>query len=447
MLKSINQALGIYDKISPIHEAATLGDVAELERLVKDGTNINLKNHQQFTPLYLAVQNDNELAAKLLLDNGASAKNLMRLAVSKGNLKMLQLLDQFGADINGDKDGPTYPYMKVKDGLHLLHLAAQGGYLDIVKWLVDVKSVDVNLANNPLKQTALHFAAGKGHQEVTEFLLQKTANPDLLNLHEKAPVHLAVEQGHLPIIQTLKQYEANLDIHGSKSKITPLHIAAKHHYLAIVEYLVDTAKVNINALANSSQIGELYLPEFMQWKYSPLQAASFFPEGSETIALLVHKGATIDLSWDFGKFRGYVIKHKDAILSSGPVDRQISVGLALLKVFHKYSDLQTINFRKGVVAEVVAKAKDLSEGESKTKLSEIFSTQEYGQNFYNFCLATTKDLKFENVESDLKEPYEKMLAAVKESVIGPDSVETSAVDLTVAGAEALEDGAAAGGGQ
>lgn len=127
MLKSINQALGIYDKISPIHEAATLGDVVELEGLVKDGTNVNLKNHQQFTPLYLAVQNDNELAAKLLLDNCASAKNLMRLALSRGNLKMLQLLDQFGADINGDKDGPVYPYMKVKDGLHLLHLSAQEG--------------------------------------------------------------------------------------------------------------------------------------------------------------------------------------------------------------------------------------------------------------------------------------------------------------------------------
>lgn len=172
-----------------------------------------------------------------------------------------------------------------------------------------------------------------------------------------------------------------------------------------------------------------------------------FFEGSETIALLVHKGATIDLSWDFGKFRGYVIKHKDAILSSGPVDRQISVGLAFLKAFHKYSDLQTINFRKGVVVEVVAKVKDLSEGESKIELSEIFSTQEYGQNFYNFCLATTKDLKFENVESELKEPYQKMLAAVKELVIGPDSVEASAVDLTIAGVEGLGDDAGVEGGQ
>jgi len=447
MLKLINHVFGIYDKISPIHEAAILGDVPELEHLIKEGVNVNLKNHEQSTPLYLAVQNGNELAAKLLLENGANAKNLMHIAVDKGNLKMLQLLDQFGADVEGDKNGPIYPYMKVEDNLHLFHLAAQKGYLDIVKWLVDVKGVAINLSKNPLKQTALHLAAKQGHQDVVEFLLQKNANPDVLDLNESAPVHLAVQQGNLPIIKLLKGYDANLEIYGNKSKITPLHVAAKHHYLSVVDYLIDTAKVNINALANGFQIGKLYLPEYMQWKYTPLQAATFFPDAGQTIALLIYKGAEVDLTRDFGKFRSYIIKHQNAILNSGPIDHQIALGLAFLKIFHDYNDSKTVNFKKFIVTTIVDKMKNISEGDTTTKLKEIFSTQEYGENFYNFCLATTKDLKFENIESELKEQYDKILSVLKSDIIGYDAVITNSVDLAIAGANSSADISAVGGGQ
>ncbi|AVP87474.1 hypothetical protein phytr_5280 [Candidatus Phycorickettsia trachydisci] len=434
MLKLITHVFGVYDKISPIHEAATLGDVSELERLIKEGVNVNLKNYEQHTPLYLAVQNGNELAAKLLLESGANAKNLMRIAVDKGNLKMLQLLDQFGADVEGDKNGPIYPYMKVKDGLHLFHLAAQQGYLDIVKWFVDVKGVSINLSKNPLKQTALHLAAKQGHQDVVEFLLQKNANPDVLDLNENAPVHLAVQQGNLPILKLLKGYEASLEIYGNKSKITPLHVAAKHHYLSIIEYLIDTAKVNINALANGLQIGKLYLPECMQSKYTPLQAATFFPDAGQTIALLVYKRADIDLKHNFGKFRSYIIKHQNAILNSGPMEHQIALGLAFLKVFHDYNDSKTINFKKFVVTTLVTKMKNISEGDTTAKLKEILSTQEQGENFYNFCLATTKDLKFGNIESELKEPYDKILSALKSDIMGHGSATTDSIALAVAGA-------------
>lgn len=434
MLKLINHIFGIYDRMSPIHEAATLGDVSELERLIKEGVNVNLKNYEQYTPLYLAVQNSNELAAKLLLENGANAKNLMRIAVSKGNLKMLQLLDQFGADIEGDKDGPIYPYMR-KDGLHLFHLAAQKGYLDIVKWFVDVKAVSINLSKNSLKQTALHLAAKQGHQEVVEFLLQKNANPDLLDLNESAPVHLAVQQGNLEIIKLLRRYEASLEIYGNKSKITPLHVAAKHHYLSIIEYLIDTAKVNINVLANGLQIGKLYLPECMQSKYTPLQAATFFPDAGQTIALLVYKRADMDLKHNFDKFRSYIIKHQNDILNSGPMEHQIALGLAFLKVFHNYNDSKTVNFKKFAVTTLVTKMKNISEGDTTTKLKEILLTQEHEENFYNFCLATTKGLKFENIESELNEPYYKILSVLKTDIIGHDSVTTDSVDLTVIGAD------------
>jgi len=171
----------------------------------------------------------------------------------------------------------------------------------------------------------------------------------------------------------LKDYEANLEIRGNKSKITPLHVAAKHHYLSIIEYLIDTAKVNINALANGFQIGNLYLPECMQWKYTPLQAATFFPDAGQIIALLIYKSAEIDLTSDFGKFRSYIIKHQNAILNSEPIDHQIALGLAFLKIFHDYNYSKTVNFKKFIVSTLVTKMNSISEGDATIKMKEILS--------------------------------------------------------------------------
>jgi len=95
------------------------------------------------------------------IDQKAHIKNLMRIAVNKGNLKIIQLLDEFVVDVEDSKDRTIYPYMRAKDDLHPFHLAAK-----------------------------------QGHQEVIEFLLQKNADPDLLDLNEMAPVHLGVQQGN-----------------------------------------------------------------------------------------------------------------------------------------------------------------------------------------------------------------------------------------------------------
>ena len=96
--------------------------------------------------------------------------------------------------------------------------AAEGGYLQLVKDLLDVEMqkdlvADLN-CKGPDSWHALHFAANEGKIEVIEFLLSK---PKI----DVSPL--------------------------TKLKRTPLHLAASRGYSLICKLLCDTEKVNIDA--------------------------------------------------------------------------------------------------------------------------------------------------------------------------------------------------------
>ncbi len=50
-----------------------------------------------------------------------------------------------------------------------LHLAAEQGQWDVVKWLVDEKGADVKATDND-GRTVLHFTAERGKWDVVEWL-------------------------------------------------------------------------------------------------------------------------------------------------------------------------------------------------------------------------------------------------------------------------------------
>ena len=57
-------------------------------------------------------------------------------------------------------------------GMSALHMAAERGHLDMVKFLISTK-VDINLkADSEWKKTPLHYAAENGKEDIVEFLLK-----------------------------------------------------------------------------------------------------------------------------------------------------------------------------------------------------------------------------------------------------------------------------------
>lgn len=57
----------------PLHVAAVRGSLEEIETLLENGANINVKGEHDFTPLHSAVEQGHPEAVKLILENGADS--------------------------------------------------------------------------------------------------------------------------------------------------------------------------------------------------------------------------------------------------------------------------------------------------------------------------------------------------------------------------------------
>ena len=88
-----------------LHFAAKAGNLQTVQFLLGQGADVNAASRGGFTPLYLAVGNDNIDVAKLLLEKGANLEALtgrfqstaLHNAVELGLAQMVQLLLNQGA--------------------------------------------------------------------------------------------------------------------------------------------------------------------------------------------------------------------------------------------------------------------------------------------------------------------------------------------------------------
>ena len=125
--------------------------------------------------------------------------------------------------------------LKLRDsqGLTLLHAATANNQLDTMNYLIDsgiaIDAVDDN------GNTALHAATLNGHIESIHLLLNRNASDSILNKNEDAPLHIAVRTGNVTLVQAFLQHTTiNLIVEGYRKR-TPLHIAAEHDYVDIVD--------------------------------------------------------------------------------------------------------------------------------------------------------------------------------------------------------------------
>mmetsp|Transcript_55864 Transcript_55864/g.103415 ORF Transcript_55864/g.103415 Transcript_55864/m.103415 type:complete len:188 (-) Transcript_55864:22-585(-) len=105
-------------------EAAHLGDVEALQKLLKDGTDINAQDDYGWTALRYAVRSDRYIAAEALVDAGAdlnmpssSGRTPLMSAAANGLDDMVRLLVKSGADLSAtNKDGRTAYDLALRGG-------------------------------------------------------------------------------------------------------------------------------------------------------------------------------------------------------------------------------------------------------------------------------------------------------------------------------------------
>ncbi|WP_264705646.1 ankyrin repeat domain-containing protein [Wolbachia endosymbiont (group A) of Gymnosoma rotundatum] len=300
----------------PIHVAAESNNTNIIEFFLSKGMNVDDTDRYGRTPLYCASWNGHLGVVKYLVEKGADINaqdkggetsldaatdqkhedvvgylkqvqldQELLIAAQYGNFDEVRDLVSQGASLNakysngmtvmhsaaygGNLDIVKYFVADAKNSLEIkdnggrvsLHYAAYNGKLDVVKYFVDEGEVDVNLKDSD-GQTALHMASGGGHLDVVGYLTSKGADIKAKDKDGKTPLDIAIDRKHDSIVKYLKQAQLNEQLLAAvqdsdfskvkdlinlgadvnikdKDGKTPLHyVSRSDHHLGMVKYLI-----------------------------------------------------------------------------------------------------------------------------------------------------------------------------------------------------------------
>lgn len=118
----------------------------------------------------------------------------------------------------------------------LLHCAARHGHRDILAYLVEAWSMDIEAANRDYKRP-LHEAASMGHRDCVRYLLGRGAAVDSLKKADWTPLMMACTRKNLEVIQDLVEHGAN-PLLKNKDGWNSFHIASREGEPVILRYLL-----------------------------------------------------------------------------------------------------------------------------------------------------------------------------------------------------------------
>lgn len=147
-------------------EAAYLGNLDTVQRLVKEGVAADFTDSERRTPLMVAAFNGHTPVLRYLLEEGAA-------------------LD--AKDVNGRT---------------ALMYASSGPFAEAVGLLLE-KGADVNLQGTLEGFTALMTAASEGLVEVVQLLLDHGADPGLQDKDGDTAISFAQQNGHAEVVRML----------------------------------------------------------------------------------------------------------------------------------------------------------------------------------------------------------------------------------------------------
>lgn len=161
------------------------------------------------------------------------------------------------------------------DGLQIIHLAALGCQLSVMKWLVKhgAKVDAVTLQGSH----PLHFACKEGQNDIVQFLLENGEQVECAERDGLQPMHIAAQTHQDSTLLLLLAKGASIEAR-SKRGVTPLHYAAQRGHDSTVRLLLDKgARVDVTDLQG----------------FQPLHLAAQFGNSS-TVELLLASGAQVD---------------------------------------------------------------------------------------------------------------------------------------------------------
>lgn len=125
--------------------------------------------------------------------------------------------------------------MKGNDEWTLLHIAAEVGYLDITKALVE--SGAILTTKNISESMPIHIAARGGYKNIVEYLLKNGSSVHDLGTINQIPLHYTAIDNQFIVAEFLIKQGSDVNAKDCNG-VTPLHIAATLANIDVIEILL-----------------------------------------------------------------------------------------------------------------------------------------------------------------------------------------------------------------
>lgn len=198
---------------TPLMAAAFHGHVSLVKLLLKHKSMLEIKNYEGKTALMFAVENNQPPVVAALIDAGANINaqihgeksnglSVLELAIKHGSQDCLDLLLKAGVNV----------HRVDMDGITPLVYAARVNNQDAIEKLLN-KGARINRIDKESGNGLLHAVAPFVNQETIRFLLEKGAEPSMINKHGHVALALASKAGNVSAMRELllvaKQEEKN----------------------------------------------------------------------------------------------------------------------------------------------------------------------------------------------------------------------------------------------
>lgn len=191
--------LDVYGRV-PLHYACLRGRLAMVQRLLANGPNtIDLKDHDNFTPLIHSIVRHRIDCVRLLLANNAridpqsDADHIpLNLACQHESMEVAAMLLERNAKLLADAEG-LFPQ----------HLVARSSQKPDLLLLLRQHGADLNQRDKLYQWTPLFHAASEGRVECLRALLENGADPDALDEKGLTATYYATWEGHLECMDLL----------------------------------------------------------------------------------------------------------------------------------------------------------------------------------------------------------------------------------------------------
>ena len=236
-----------------------------------------------------------------------------------------------------------------------IHIAVENNNIEIVKYLIEEKKVNINIREIYNRRTPLHIASERGFLDIVKYLIEKGANINIVDVLPETACQLSIRNKHVDVAKYFIEYFKTNNIIN-----TPGFEGNYYIHTAVSQDLIEIVKLLIE-----NKICNVYMEN--DYKKTPLIIACEI--GSiEIVKYLVEKGSDIDKEY-------FITNLSDSKFNSNPLS---------ISIEKKHTNVVKYLIEKGAEIDTIKYTHPFSNVTTNYNMYFVINNIEYNNENYNF---------------------------------------------------------------